>query len=72
MSRLYPDLSTPGDNIIRDEGIAAHWVAHKIGQEDFVFEGEIAPNGVEITDEILDGAILFVDTIRARGLPLNQ
>lgn len=52
MSRLYPDDETPE----AAEGEAAHWlIAGGVG--------DVAPNGVAITDEMRDGAELWADHI---------
>ena len=51
-----------------EEGDAAHWVAlwaayHQLELTSIV--GLTAPNGVEITDEMIDGALLYVETVGA-------
>lgn len=48
------------------EGDAAHWVAlwaayHQLELTSIV--GQTVPNGVEITDEMIDGALLYVETV---------
>lgn len=61
------------------EGDAAHWVAHNLallylnGDETLQpIKGEKAPNGVEITQDMLDGAELWCDVMRiSPGLPVN-
>lgn len=48
------------------EGTAAHWAAWEILANRECKEGTAAPNGQIITEEMLDGADLLVDIIRAR------
>jgi hypothetical protein len=47
------------------EGTAAHWVFEQMFAGRIPAVGESAPNGVLVTDEMLDGAELFVDAVRA-------
>lgn len=60
-------LETEGDHTVREEGTAMHWAAHSLGSNsvDPVRVGDVAPNGVTITDELLDGAILHLDVLDA-------
>lgn len=62
MNQAYPQADTP-DTL---EGNAAHWVFAEMLAGRPVSEGMQAPNGVFITDEMIDGAELVVDTVRAR------
>lgn len=69
MNRLYPQPDTP--EIM--EGHAAHWVFGEMLAGRSVTEGTLAPNGIPVTDEMIEGAELVVDTVRARipaGTPL--
>ena len=45
------------------EGTAAHWAAAEMFAGRIVDSGLIAPNGVMITDEMLEGAEMFVDDV---------
>lgn len=48
------------------EGTAAHWVFQRMleaKRPDAVRAGEIAPNGVEVTEEMLEGAEMFCDVV---------
>ena len=70
MNQAYPQGDTPESL----EGNAAHWVFAEMLAGRPVSEGVQAPNGVFITDEMMDGAELLVDTARAlvpAGVPLN-
>lgn len=70
MNQAYPQPDTPESL----EGNAAHWVFAEMLAGRPVSEGMQAPNGVFITDEMMDGAELLVDTARAlvpAGVPLN-
>lgn len=47
------------------EGTAAHWVAERLLTDgELVPTGTIAPNGVEVTEEMTEGAELYVRTVR--------
>lgn len=62
-----PDLSDP---TVREEGNAFHWAALMVWLGHPVVEGTIAPNGVAITDEMLDGIEEYLSVIRSwRGRP---
>lgn len=62
MNQAYPQADTPETL----EGNAAHWVFAEMLAGRSVSEGMQAPNGVFITDEMIEGAELVVDTVRAR------
>lgn len=69
MNQAYPKDDTPESM----EGNAAHWVFAEMLAGRQVTEGMQAPNGVYVTDEMIEGAELVVDTVRARipaGVPL--
>lgn len=70
MSARYPELA--GDDTVREEGTAGHWVAHMLGQGFKVQEGAIAPNKVEVDAEMLEGAETYVELLRASGAPVYQ
>lgn len=70
MNQAYPQPDTPESM----EGHAAHWVFAEMLAGRAVCEGLIAPNGVVVTEEMVEGAELVVDTVRARipaGTPLH-
>lgn len=57
-----------GDTAAAMEGTAAHWVFEQMlaaKRVDAVSAGDVAPNGVEVTEEMIDGAELFCDVVRA-------
>jgi len=63
LSEAMPELPRTEEEA---EGDAAHWVAlwaayHQL--ELTSLAGQTAPNGVEITDEMIDGALLYVETV---------
>lgn len=63
LSEAMPELKHTDEEL---EGDAAHWVAlwaayHQLELVSIV--GQTAPNGVEITDEMIDGALLYVETV---------
>ena len=47
------------------EGTAAHWVFEQMFAGVIPVVGQSAPNGIIITDEMLDGAEMFVDAVRS-------
>lgn len=61
MWQRYPEIGT--DKVAADEGIAAHWVFAEMLYNRPVTAGVIAPNGVVVTDEMIDGAELYVADI---------
>ena len=70
MNQAYPQPDTPETL----EGHAAHWVFAEMLAGRIVCEGQVAPNGVVVTEEMVEGAELVVDTVRARipaGVPLH-
>lgn len=64
MNRQFPQDDTP-ETI---EGTAAHWVATERLAGRLCVEGQSAPNGVIVTDEMLDGADLVADVV-AKQMP---
>lgn len=70
MNQAYPQPDTPESM----EGHAAHWVFAEMLAGRSVSEGMQTPNGVVVTDEMVEGGELVVDTVRARipaGTPLH-
>lgn len=45
------------------EGVAAHWVASSMLTSHAPLAGDIAPNGVAITEEMIDGALLYYNHV---------
>lgn len=62
MNQAYPKPDTPESM----EGNAAHWVFAEMLAGRIVCEGLIAPNGVVVTEEMIEGGELVVETVRAR------
>lgn len=67
MNRDYPQEDTP-DTL---GGNAAHWAGWQMLAGEPVLEGMKSPNGVFVTDEMIDGAKLLVDVIRTR-MPVRE
>ena len=63
MNNKFPQGDTPESM----EGTAAHWVFAEMLEGVVVSEGDVAPNGVVITEEMIDGAELFCDVVRSRA-----
>lgn len=57
----YPGEDTPQSL----GGTAAHWVAGEVFEGRMPAVGSLAPNEVEVTDEMLDAAEMYVDEVRA-------
>lgn len=68
MEARHPERQ--GDNEVREEGLAGHWAAYEIGNGRPIPVGTIAPNGVELTDDILDGVLLYLQFLFGFGLPV--
>lgn len=66
MEAAYPELDA---NEAAEEGTAAHWVVSQTlltGKMPDI--GTMAPNGIEVTDAMQDGAEIFFDAIGYAGL----
>lgn len=61
MEALYPQLD---DSPASREGTAAHWAASETLSGRIVDSGQIAENGVMLTDEMIDAADMYVDEVR--------
>lgn len=49
------------------EGTAGHWVACCYASGEVLpIEGDVAPNGVEVTEEMVDGALTYIEAIGIR------
>jgi Protein of unknown function (DUF2800) len=48
------------------EGDAAHWVALNMAMTGDCTAGVTAPNGIEVTDEMIDGAYLYLEAIEGK------
>lgn len=72
LQKLYLDQEETDE---QKEGTAGHWVALCYASgEGLPVAGDIAPNGVEVTDEMVDGALTYIDAIGVRqpGAKLEQ
>lgn len=67
MNQAYPKPDTPESM----EGNAAHWVFAEMLAGRIVCEGLIAPNGVVVTEEMIEGGELVVETVRTR-IPVSK
>lgn len=64
LSGQFPDLA---EDPAGPEGTAAHWVWHQQTLGAVVKLGDLAENGIAVTDEMLDGADLYIETLLAIG-----
>lgn len=62
---LHSAFPDDGDTVPAMEGTAAHWCFEQMFAGVVPEVGSTAPNGVLITDEMLDGAELYTDTVRS-------
>lgn len=60
LQQLYP---AKDDTVEAAEGVAAHWVMAQALMGKLPEVNSIAPNGVPVTDEMLDGAEMYVDAV---------
>lgn len=60
LSEQFPELL---DNPAAAEGTAAHWVAYAMLTSHTPQVGEFAPNGVAVTEEMLEGALLYYNHV---------
>lgn len=67
MAAQYPEEDGPE----AQEGTAAHWVATELVQGRAYAAGNIAPNGIVVTDEMVEHAQLFADEVAKRIPPEN-
>lgn len=68
MNALYPKPATPESA----EGDAAHWVFAEMLAARAVGVGSMAPNGIYVTDEMMDGAEMLVDFVRDHCADFSQ
>ncbi len=69
MNRLYPQPDTPESL----EGTAAHWVFAEMLAGRECCEGQVTPNNNVVTEEMIEGGELVVDTVALRipaGTPI--
>lgn len=62
MNRRHPEP----DSAESLEGTAAHWAFGEMLFGRVVAEGQVTPNGVVLTEEMIEGAELYVETVDAR------
>jgi len=67
MNKAYPQPDTPESM----EGNAAHWVFAEMLAGRLVVEGQIAPNGIVVTEEMIEGGEMIVEVVRTR-MPVEQ
>lgn len=66
LSNSAPEWAEDESVEIREQGTACHWLAHEMSRGDVIsLLGTDAPNGVEIDDEMIEAADLYLDAVRA-------
>lgn len=60
LSEQYPQLI---EHPSGPEGTAAHWVAYSMLMTHVPVAGDIAPNGIAVTAEMIDGALLYYNFV---------
>lgn len=66
LSEQYPDLMQDPSG---PEGTAAHWVWYSMIKSHTPVVGELTPEGIQVTQEMLDGALQFVNKVFAIANP---
>lgn len=67
MQQRYPEADGPEAL----EGQAAHWVLEQMLHGQTCAVGQVAPNGCVVTDEMIEGADLFIESVPADAGPAN-
>lgn len=62
LAALYPELEETEES---REGTAAHWAGSEMLEGRPVALGQVTPNGIVLTDEMIEAAELYVDTVDA-------
>lgn len=65
MRAAYPDLPDESDTEVREDGIAAHWLAPEIYAGRIPAVDSLSPNGRVMDEEMFDGVDLYLDVLRA-------
>lgn len=64
-----PDWHDDDEDVaVREEGTAAHWLAHQLSQGLAPGLGTAAPNAVALTEEMFEGVDLYFDAVRDWGV----
>lgn len=75
MQRAYPESTNPDDLQAAAEGTAAHWAMAELIEGRLPMEGDRAPNGVVLNEEMIEGADMIAEDVRttleAAGLPMS-
>ncbi len=66
LSEQFPDLMQDPSG---PEGTAAHWVWYSMIKSHTPVLGELTPEGIQVTQEMLDGALQFVNKVFAIANP---
>lgn len=71
MPKMTAGMSEDDDTdvTVREEGTAAHWVAHELSKGVAVAEGSSAPNGVEVDSDMLESVGMYLDTVAKWNAP---
>lgn len=67
--QVAPQVSEPGDNEVREDGTAAHWLAHELWLGKSHMVGELSPNKRELTEEMFAGVEEYHDYLRSLPEP---
>jgi len=60
LSKLYPEREDSPEAM---EGTAAHWVCAELLHGRRVEVGTLTPNGIAVTEDMIEGAEMYVDTV---------
>lgn len=70
--QLEAQFPEPEEDESAAEGTAAHWAGAEMLLGRKVAAGQIAPNGVVLTDEMIDGADMWVEDVQSVGAPASE
>lgn len=66
-----PDNNGEADDTVREEGTACHAVALAMAHGYKIVEGMTAPNGVVVTEEMIDACTLYLNALRGWGIAVT-
>lgn len=71
MVARYPEIPEESDDDVREDGIAAHWLAHQIYTAEMPELNSLSPNGRTLDEDMFDGVDMYLDHIRSWPEPQN-
>lgn len=65
MRQKYPEAPDEADSEVTEDGTACHWLASETWEGRVLQEGQLAPNGRVLTDEMFDGVDTYHGVLRS-------